>query len=876
MSIKVIKRDGIIVEFDIKRIINAIYKANLETNELIAENIEEFKEIPTIKKIINNINQWCADETELSVEKIQDTVEQSLIKYGLDKTAKAYILYRNKRSNVREASSYIANTIAEFTYKDANENEDARSNANINADTSAGTMLYYGSETSKWFARTKMIKPYLSKLHNEGYLHIHDLDYYAIGTCNCLQIPLDKLLASGFDTGHGYVRSPSNIKTAASLACIILQSNQAEMYGGQSLPAFDFALAPYVKKTFIKEIIKLLEVDLDDDPEILNYIKYKLEEYSRDHTLLSYTKEMNDILSKSNLDDEVIGKYFNIAHHRTDKETYQAMEALIHNFCTMHSRAGNQVPFSSINFGMDTTPEGRMVSKNLMLAQEAGLGNGETAVFPITIMSLMEGYNFNPSDPNYDLFKLSCRVSAKRLYPNWNYVGSTYNKKYFKEGNPDSIVSVMGALSGSEFTVVYYEDTGNIETVKIKEFIKRFNNDSDIFSLSRYTLEEDWIKAPNVDNTYFHNVTGIKIYDGRRFVNLKKVMYWENPDSEWYKVTYIKNHTSSFEYNSNLPEKTTIHELIMTHDHPLCVLDNTEEFLKLRYKRVFAKDIYENKDKYSLVCPNCGIVSCYIPVKFTIEKLDTTLEYAYDFETESDKFVVGSRYTYDLTEYIVSHNCRTRVIGNAWNPERETTSGRGNLSFVTINLPLLAIESNHDIDTFFNKLDTMMGYAEEILLDRYKIQANKKAKNFPFLVMQGLMMDGEKLDPEDKLGDTIRNGTLSVGFCGLSECLKALTGKHHGESEESQELGLKIIKHMRKRMDDEAERTKYNWSLFATPAESVAGRFCNCIKKKYGELEGISDKEYLTNSVHVDVSYNCSMTHKVNVEAPYHELCNAG
>lgn len=853
MSIKVIKRDGIIVDFDIQRIINAIYKANLETNELVAENIEEFKEIATIKKIISNINQWCADETELSVEKIQDTVEQSLIKYGLDKTAKAYILYRNKRSNVREASSYIANTIAEFTYKDANENEDARSNANINADTSAGTMLYYGSETSKWFARTKMIKPHLSKLHDEGYLHIHDLDYYAIGTCNCLQIPIDKLLANGFNTGHGYVRSPSNIRTAASLACIALQSNQAEMYGGQSLPSLDFALAPYVKKTFIKELIKLLEIHIEDT-KCLSDIEKDLEEYSKNHSVLDCKESIFNIIVRSKLFHNILYHYIELANKRTDKETYQAMEALIHNFCTMHSRAGNQVPFSSINFGMDTTPEGRMVSKNLMLAQESGLGNGETAVFPITIMSLMEGYNLNPSDPNYDLFKLSCRVSAKRLYPNWNYVGSTYNKKYFKEGNPDTIVSVMGILTGNEYVRVSINGE-HAKIVSIKELI------DNIYS------ENKFIKAANVENTFYSEVDNLEIFDGYTITKVKKILKWMDcTKTKWYRL-HLKDRFGILK-----------HQIDCTYDHPWRIKTKISD---VHFKRTLTEDIKKLVDNDTL-CIMDGDKLWYISKVEEIEPIRV----GYDFETESDMFAISGvdlslpLYNYNentfLDTYVVSHNCRTRVIGNTWNPERETTSGRGNLSFVTINLPLLAIESNHDVDTFFSKLDSMMGYAEEVLMDRYKIQANKKAKNFPFLVMQGLMMDGEKLDPEDRLGDTIRNGTLSIGFCGLSECLKALVGKHHGESQEAQELGLRIIKHMRKRMDNKAEDTKYNWSLFATPAESVAGRFCNCIKKKYGELEGISDKEYLTNSIHVDVSYECSMTHKVNIEAPYHELCNAG
>ena len=874
MSIKVIKRDGIIVEFDIKRIINAIYKANLETNELVAENIEEFKEIPTIKKIINNINQWCADETELSVEKIQDTVEQSLIKYGLDKTAKAYILYRNKRAQIREGKLNISSIIRDLIKIDSSDNEVARENGNINSDSTMGSMLKIGSETSKWFNLREVIRPKHAVMHISGDFHINDLDFYSLCT-NCMQIPFDKLLKNGFSSGHGFIRPPSNIISAAALVAVIFQASQNEFFGGQGCHALDFFLAPYVKKTFIKELINLLEINLEDS-NCLTAIKQDLEEYSKDHSVLDCKEPIFNIIVRSKLFHNILYHYIELANKRTDKATYQAMEALIHNLCTLQSRSGSQTVFSSINFGMDTTPEGRMVSKNLMLAQEAGLGNGETAIFPITIMSLMEGYNLNEGDPNYDLFKLACKVSAKRLYPNFNNIGSTWNKPYFKPGDYNTITSVMGALSGNEFTVVYYEDTGVIETVKIKEFINRFNTDSDIFSLSRYMLEKDWIKAHNVANTYFHNVTGIKIYDGKKFVNLKKVMYWEKPNSNWYKVSYTKNHTSSFAYNTDLPEALTTHELIITHDHPLCVLDNTEDSYRFKYKRVLAEDIYKNVDKYSLVSSNCGIVSCYIPVKFSIEKLDSSIDYAYDFETESDKFIVGARYTYDLTEYIVSHNCRTRVIGNVWNADKEITPGRGNLSFSTLNLPRLGIEAHGNIDKFFKDLDSIMNEMIEQLLDRYKVQANRRAKNFPFAVQEGIFLDSEQLGPDDKLGDTIRHGTLTIGYCGLAECLVALIGKHHGESDEAQALGLRIIKFMRDKMDRVAQETKYNFSLMGAPAESTAGKFARLDQKKYGIIPGVTDKEYYTNSSHVPPAYNCTMKHKIDIEAPYHKLCNAG
>lgn len=663
MAIRVIKRDGLVVDFDINRIINAIYKANLETSEIVSENIEEFKEIATIKKIINNVNQWCADETELSVEKIQDTVEQSLIKYGLDKTAKAYILYRAKRASIREGKLNISSIIRDLVKVDAIDNETARENGNINADSTMGSMLKIGSETSKWFNLREVIKPKHATMHISGDFHINDLDFYSLCT-NCMQIPFDKLLKNGFSSGHGFIRPPSNIISASALVAVIFQASQNEFFGGQGCHALDFFLAPYVKKTFIKELIKLIEVDLDDDPEVVNYIKFKLEEYSENRTVLSCTKEMMDILNKSNLDNDILNKYFNIAHVRTDKATYQAMEALIHNLCTLQSRSGSQTVFSSINFGIDITPEGRMVSKNLMLAQEAGLGNGETAIFPITIMSLMEGYNLNEGDPNYDLFKLSCRVSAKRLYPNYNYCGSTWNKPYIKLDNYNTIPAVMG--------------------------------------------------------------------------------------------------------------------------------------------------------------------------------------------------------------------CRTRVIGNVWDPSSEITAGRGNLSFSTLNLPRLGIEAHGDIDKFFKDLDNITDEMVEQLLDRYKVQSNRKAKNFPFAVQEGIFLNSEYLNPEDKLGDTIRHGTLTIGFCGLAECLVALTGKHHGESKEAQELGLCIIKFMRDKMDRLANETKYNFSLMGAPAESTAGKFARLDQKKYGIIPGVTDKEYYTNSSHIPPAYQCTIAHKVNIEAPYHKLCNAG
>ncbi|MBR3283361.1 MAG: anaerobic ribonucleoside triphosphate reductase, partial [Ruminococcus sp.] len=538
------------------------------------------------------------------------------------------------------------------------------------------TMLKYGSVSAKEYYEMYVLEPAHAKAHRNGDIHIHDLDFYTL-TTTCAQIDLKKLFTNGFSTGHGYLREPNDISSYSALACIAIQSNQNDQHGGQSIPTFDYAMADGVKKTYaaryIRNVARALSLigGVENEDEVSASIKKTiLDEYGLKPVLADDNgyaeKEMELLLNY--VDKETAEKIQAFAkknaEKETDRATYQAMEALIHNLNTMNSRAGAQTPFSSINYGTDTSPEGRMVIKNVLLAQEAGLGNGETPIFPIHIFKIKDGINYNPTDPNYDLFKLACRVSAKRLFPNFSFIDAPYNLQYYKEGNPDTEIAYMG--------------------------------------------------------------------------------------------------------------------------------------------------------------------------------------------------------------------CRTRVIGNNYDPSREIVTGRGNLSFTSINLPRLAIKSDHNVGLFFEKLEDMMDLAIDQLMHRFRIQSQKRVRNFPFLMGQGIWIDSDKLSPDDTIGEILKHGTLSVGFIGLAECLKALIGAHHGESEEARELGIEIITAMRHRLDEEAKRTGLNFSLLATPAEGLSGRFVRMDAKKYGIIEGVTDRDYYTNSFHVPVYYPISAFEKIKIEAPYHALTNAG
>ena len=677
MTIKHIqKRTGQVVPFDAEKITDAIRKANLES-------IDETFSQHQLEKLTKSVIHRIEEEETPAVEFIQDAVEKVLIKNNFASTAKAYILYRAEHAKIRAAEGDLMDIYNELTFKRAKDADIKRENANIDADTAMGTMLKYGSEGSKYFIDHHILPKDIAAAHIDGDIHIHDKDFYML-TETCCQIDLLKLFKDGFSTGHGYLREPNDIRSYAALGCIAIQANQNEMHGGQAIPNFDYSMAPGVRKTFRKLYFK----------EIANFFAITLGMKQEDAKLLAkeirrallplgitmgdadvYKAALVDFLpahQKSQGFEEISPKLAARAHDyayeaaldATDNATFQAMEALIHNLNTMNSRAGAQVPFSSINYGTDTSPEGRMVMKNLLLATQEGLGNGETPIFPVQIFKVKEGVNYNAGEPNYDLFRLAMETSAKRLFPNFSFLDAPFNLQYYKPGDYNTEVAYMG--------------------------------------------------------------------------------------------------------------------------------------------------------------------------------------------------------------------CRTRVMGNVHDPEREVTCGRGNLSFTSINLPRLAILAKGDLDAFYRELDSLTELVIRQLLHRFKIQCAKKGRNYPFLMGQRVWIDSEKIGPDDEIAEVLKHGTLSVGFIGLAECLQALIGKHHGESEEAQALGLAIVGHMRRRMDEEAKRTGLNFSLLATPAEGLSGRFVRLDRKRFGELPGITDRDYYTNSFHVPVYCPITAAKKIRLEAPYHALTNAG
>ena len=665
------KRDGRDVDFDIGKISGAISKAFDATYRP-----GSYELATTLAMEVMSILELEGEEAP-EVEHIQDIVEKVLMDNGFITAAKAYILYRNERSRRRQMNTRLMQTYEEITFADARDSDVKRENANINGDTAMGVMLKYGSEGAKQFYNMFVLKPDHAKAHTEGDIHIHDLDFLTL-TTTCTQIDIIKLFKGGFSTGHGMLREPNDIASYAALACIAIQSNQNDQHGGQSIVNFDYGMADGVRKTFVRlyrqNLAKALMMWRDaGDPEdelkeIIDSVREKtglvptLEKYEE-----YFAAELPLLVDKYD-DEELMKKAQKAAHYYAVKEaeraTYQAMEAFIHNLNTMNSRAGAQTPFSTINYGMDTSPEGRMVMRNVMLATEAGLGNGETPIFPIQVFRIKEGISLNPGDPNYDLFQLACRCSAKRLYPNFSFVDAPFNIKYYKEGRPETEIAYMG--------------------------------------------------------------------------------------------------------------------------------------------------------------------------------------------------------------------CRTRVIANVHDPEQEISNGRGNLSFTSINLPRLAIKADGDIGRFFEDLDHKLDLVVDQLLERFEIQCRKHVYNYPFLMGQGVWMDSDKLGPHDEIREVLKHGTLTIGFIGLAEALKALIGEHHGESERAQNLGLEIVSHMRARCDKEARERKLNFTLIATPAEGLSGRFVNIDRKKFGALAGITDREYYTNSFHIPVYYNINAFDKIRLEAPYHALTNAG
>ena len=665
------KRDGRLVAFDEEKIANAILRA-FEA----AGSGKGHEEALRLARIVTRDINAQEDAQVPTVEGVQDQVEQTLISEGYAKTAKAYILYRAERSRTREAKTRLMHILQDITFKDAAQSDVKRENANIDGDTAMGTMLKYGSESAKQFYDLYVLNPEHARAHREGDIHIHDLDFLTL-TTTCTQIDLTQLFRDGFSTGHGVLREPQDIGSYSALACIAIQSNQNDQHGGQAIASFDYDMAPGVAKTYVKEYRRALGAGLDlllgheAADEEAKAILRQIRTESGAKPTLKPNQAFNDALRERLLDltDEGtcqrIMKYAEERGYReTERRTYQAMEAFIHNLNTMHSRAGAQTPFSSINYGMDTSPEGRMVMRNLLLVTESGLGRGETPIFPIQIFRVKEGVSYNPGDPNYDLFRLAIRVSAKRLFPNFSFVDAPFNLQYYKPGHHETEIAYMG--------------------------------------------------------------------------------------------------------------------------------------------------------------------------------------------------------------------CRTRVIGNVYDPTREVCNRRGNLSFTSINLPRIAIEAKGDIDRFFAMLDGRMDLVFEQLDERFEIQAAKKVRNYPFLMGEGVWLDSEKLSWDDEVREVLKHGTLSVGFIGLAETLVALIGEHHGQSERAQKLGLEIIGHMRRRTDERSEQKKMNYTLLATPAEGLSGRFVKIDKERYGVIPGITDREYYTNSFHIPVYFPISAFEKIRLEAPYHALTNAG
>ncbi len=670
MIAQIIKRDGRQSAFELDKITNAIFQAaqasgghDYQMAETLARQVEQ------------NLEQALSGENP-TVEQIQDEVERVLVETGHARTAKRYILYRNERTRVREMNTRLMKVYEDLTFKSSLENNVKRENANIDGDTAMGTMLKYGSEGAKQFYEMFILDPEHARAHREGDIHIHDLDFLTL-TTTCCQIDLLKLFQGGFSTGHGFLREPNDIRSYSALACIALQSNQNDQHGGQSIPNFDYSMAPGIKKTFRRaftdNLTKAIEIYLEqEDGELLS--KSIVKNAERETGEIAAFADGNGFdeaverLLCDHTDARTAAKIMRFtrkyAVKETRRNTYQAMEALVHNLNTMHSRAGAQVPFTSLNYGTDTSPEGRLVMECLMKATEAGLGNGETSIFPIHIFKVKEGVNYNPGEPNYDLFKLAMRVSAKRMFPNFSFLDAPFNAQYYKPGHPETEATYMG--------------------------------------------------------------------------------------------------------------------------------------------------------------------------------------------------------------------CRTRVVGNVFDPTREIVNGRGNLSFTSINLPRIAILSKGDIDWFFEDLDRKIDLVIDQLLARLRIQSQKKVRNYPFLMGQGVWIDSEKLGPDDSVGEVLGHGSLTCGFIGLAETLKALIGVHHGESDEAQELGLKIVSHMRERMDQAAQQYHLNFTLIATPAEGLSGRFVRMDRARFGEIPGVTDREYYTNSFHVPVYYPISAFEKIRREAPYHALTNGG
>ncbi len=671
-TLKVIKRDGKKVAFNEEKIAIAVKKG---FDSALNDNYNPEDSNKVFNSVMETIKEKYKDLEIIKIEDIQDLIESKLNELGYDDVYKSFSSYRKRRNESRDVFQKryhkLMKIVESLSLKTALEDDNKRENGNIDGNSAMGTMLQYGSNLSKEFAKSYMMDNKFAEAHDNGTIHIHDMDFLPMGTTTCCQIDLLDLFKDGFSTGHGFLRCPQDIMSYSALAAIAIQSNQNDQHGGQSIPAFDYFLAPGVLKTFKKQFKQTL-YDYFDLLGFVNLIKWEhiVKDIDKLKTIEFNLEDFEDYYKDSREVERIFNVSYDKAIAKTNRMTYQAMEAFIHNLNTMHSRAGAQVPFSSINFGTDVSPEGRMVTKNYLLAANAGLGKGETPIFPISIFKVKEGLNYNPGEPNYDLFKLSCEVSAKRLFPNFSFIDSSFNKPYYKPGDYKTEIAYMG--------------------------------------------------------------------------------------------------------------------------------------------------------------------------------------------------------------------CRTRVMANPANPDNEIVTGRGNLSFTTINLPRLGIKhgildgNKADMKGFYEELGSIMDLVRDQLLERFEIQCSKKVYNFPFLLGQGVWIDSKGLKPNSRLKPILKNGTLTIGFIGLAECLKALCGHHHGEDEKARKLGLDIIKFMREKCDEYVDEYKLNFSLIATPAEGLSGRFTRIDQSIYGIIPGVTDREYYTNSFHVPVYYDISIADKLKIEGKYHKYTNGG
>ena len=672
------KRDGRIVAFDPARIAHAARKALEATGVAEAEAISLGVALAVVDELrseqrpgAGTVAATATGPVIPDVEHIQDVVEKVLMERGQAETAKAYILYRQRRSTAREQQSALMTSLREITFSDARDSDVKRENANVDGNTAMGSMLRFGTESAKQFNLLSVLDPAHAAAHRDGDIHIHDLDFLTL-TTTCCQINLSELFRTGFSTGHGHLRSPRSINSYAALACIAIQSNQNDQHGGQAVPNFDRDMAPGVALTCADR----MRANMAQSAGVLGADQERQDEVTQ--LAATWPLEADDATQHAEREKlaeawpELSAEQVARVHHEvrtrsvaeTERATYQAMEAFIANLNTMNSRAGAQTPFSSINYGTDTSPEARLVMRCLLEATRAGLGNGETAIFPIQIFRVMEGVNYHPGDPNHDLFQLACRTSAERLFPNFSFQDAPFNAAYHRPGHPETEIAYMG--------------------------------------------------------------------------------------------------------------------------------------------------------------------------------------------------------------------CRTRVMSNVHDTSRAQTWGRGNLSFTSINLPRLGIQADHDVDRFMSDFDATIDLVIDQLLERFKIQARKKVRNFPFLMGQGVWIDSAGLGPDDSVEEVLRHGTLSIGFIGLAETLTALVGAHHGQSQEAWDLGYRFISHLRERTDRAAEETGLNFSTLATPAEGLSGRFVRMDRERFGALPGITDRDYYTNSFHIPVWHHIGAAEKIRLEAPFHALTNGG